>query len=354
MKRPPTRPRPPELQLASPPCRQRLNKPNSQSVPALEPSAAVVVLVRPRRPSLRPDPSSRLARRATPRSRLRSTTSHSHTTRPPSSSTPRSPPTRSTAPPSTCASTTRSTPLRTPRPLLPLKAATRQRPSSAAPPPKSSSATSNSREPVCPPSSRPSRRRPELTLPSRPPADFEEAKRQGAGDDVDKELALLAQQLGDTKVDKPAPPKFSETTKVRPSLRSPLLLVRSLTLDYCTAETCTLSRLAAKVDVALDRASARRSRTSCSLFSSLLDFVRQASRRWLHDGRLVAPPQPVVDRIAGRSSRTADLDDDARACTSTDQLVRGQEAGAHSETGAAASSSTGAECTRRRCPACVR
>ena len=54
MKRPPTRPRPPELQLASAPCRQRLNKPNSQSVPALEPSAAVVVLVRPRRPSLTP------------------------------------------------------------------------------------------------------------------------------------------------------------------------------------------------------------------------------------------------------------------------------------------------------------
>ncbi|GAA5916665.1 hypothetical protein JCM8208_005522 [Rhodotorula glutinis] len=41
-------------------------------------------------------------------------------------------------------------------------------------------------------------------------ADFEEAKRQGAGDNVDEELTLLAKQLGDVKVDKPAPPKAAE------------------------------------------------------------------------------------------------------------------------------------------------
>ncbi|TNY17371.1 hypothetical protein DMC30DRAFT_125268 [Rhodotorula diobovata] len=37
-------------------------------------------------------------------------------------------------------------------------------------------------------------------------ADFQEAKRQGAGDDVDRELAALAKQLGDAKLDKPASP----------------------------------------------------------------------------------------------------------------------------------------------------
>ncbi|GAA5942411.1 hypothetical protein JCM3775_006980 [Rhodotorula graminis] len=47
-------------------------------------------------------------------------------------------------------------------------------------------------------------------------ADFEEAKRQGAGDDVNNELALLATQLDNAKVDKPAPPKATASNKSNP------------------------------------------------------------------------------------------------------------------------------------------